>query len=152
MRYKSEPVQKHWLHNMHLACTNARTSCLPKNNGKDKVFRKAFSRCDCSIDIVVNWSFHGTREQKEGETVNWMKGRHLNEGQACLNRTQQTHIRQGLQLQTFSPWTEVSPCTPRLLKATLTVSGHWTSDLGIVERGPGSSITLRCYCRSNRPK
>ena len=37
MRYKSEPVQKDWLHNMHLPCTKARTSCLPKNNGKDKV-------------------------------------------------------------------------------------------------------------------
>jgi len=51
-----------------------------------------------------------------------------------------------------SPWTGFSPCTFRLLKATLAVSGHWTSNLGIIKRGPESSISHRCYCRSQWPK
>jgi len=51
-----------------------------------------------------------------------------------------------------SPWTWFSPCTPRLLGATLAVSGHWTPDLGTGERGPRSSITHQCYCRQIRSK
>jgi len=54
--------------------------------------------------------------------------------------------------ETYSPWTDSSPFTPRQCGATLTAGGSWTHNHSMLEKWHRSSITLQCYCPSNGAK
>ena len=119
--------------NMHLPCTNARNSCLPKNNGKDKVNLGRPSP-DQTIAVMLQskiWHPVMLKSRRKGRWCTEWRAASAQYDTPGQNLQHNQHV-------TISPWTDISPCTPRLLTSISTVSGHWTSDLGIVKRGPGS--------------